>query len=193
MANPVQIQQLKKAIEGLYQQIGIASDQQIYAKFDRTLFSDDFEIFAFYQQEIQYTLQQLEQLSDIQAEQETFLSEKLAAQCTALAEAVNRSKQKNTRQSQSAVNSQRNLSKSEKAKQDIHKLPPRERLVKYYEALDALNNKLIEQENVLLTCQTTEQKVQYSNLISITQQRKNRCLEAIELLEEYLAFTAEKM
>ncbi|TCP95534.1 restart primosome assembly protein PriC [Cricetibacter osteomyelitidis] len=180
----------------MYQKLGfgIAAEQTIYAKFDRTLFSDDFASFEFYQNEIQATFEQLEQLNQ-QTEQWEFLTAKLLAQCTALSEAMNRqqfpskSAQKPTK---SAVVSQRKLSKSEQVKHEIHKLPPRERLSKYYEALSALNNKITHQENLLLTATTQDEKKFYHQQITITQQRKNRCLEAIELLEEYLAFKDEK-
>lgn len=76
----------------------------------------------------------------------------------------------------------------EQRKAELDKLPPRERLEKYYDALKALNDKLNEQKDLLTQAQSEIEQTHYRNLIEQTRARRKRCLEAIEILEEYLAF-----
>ncbi|KKA99801.1 primosomal replication protein PriC, partial [Avibacterium paragallinarum] len=75
-----QIQCLKKKITQCYRQYQFTDEQKIYAKFDRTLFSEDYQTFAFYRAEITQTLTQLEKLQDQEQYQCQFYTKKLLAQ-----------------------------------------------------------------------------------------------------------------
>ncbi|HBO37694.1 MAG TPA: primosomal replication protein PriB/PriC [Pasteurellaceae bacterium] len=185
MKNSAIFQQLSQTVTQLYTQSTGSTERKIYAKFDRTLFSEDFQSFAFYFEQIQQTLEQLARLNEQDGELISFLSEKLSAQCTALSEAT---KAENAIKPKSAVNFKPILSEREKRKQEIHRLPPRERLVKYYDALQALNEKIIRQENLYESDENPHHKATCALQLETTRQRRKRCLEAIELLEEYLAF-----
>lgn len=178
------IQQLGEKLEQLYQQYAHQSSQPILAKFDRTLFSEDFQPFAFYYAELQQTLSQFHRLNENDESEIDFLAEKLIAQCTALQEAL--LKQNNGEKS--AVNFRPVLSKREQLRREIDQLPPRERLEKYYEALQKLNEKISEKTDELQTALSAEQKNLCQKQLEQLYQRRQNCLEAIELLEEYLAF-----
>lgn len=146
-------------------------DTQLAARFATHLFSDDFQPLAYYLNEIKLTLQQLTSTEDITDCQ--LISERLIAQVTALKEALQRQEQQ--------------TASSRKNKQNIHRLPARERLSKYYEALRALKEK---QDNFLLSLHTAKNEQEasyYQAQIDHTEQRKARCLCAIEELEEYLS------
>ncbi|QLB13511.1 restart primosome assembly protein PriC [Bisgaardia hudsonensis] len=178
---------LEQKIQYLYNHSNIHKDQQIKAKFDRTLFSESFETFGFYINEIEETLSRLKLLKNDEKEQYQFYCQKLVSQCSVLNEAIYRSSSSSNKKQQ--VRSRKmNTSKREKLIKEINQLPPRERLEKYYEALNSLNQKIVEEEIMLYQASTLEEKQICSEKIKITQQRKCKCLEAIELLEEYLAF-----
>ncbi|MDO4429756.1 MAG: primosomal replication protein [Lonepinella koalarum] len=181
--NPL-IQQLNDALERLYQQYADQYTQSISAKFDRTLFSEDFQPFAFYYAELQHTLSQLSSLNEKETTEIDFLAEKLIAQCTALQEAL----LKQDKGEKSAVKLRPFLNKREQLRREIDQLPPRERLEKYYEALQKLNEKINEKTDELQTLLSTEQKGLCQKQLEQFYQRRQNCLEAIELLEEYLAF-----
>lgn len=178
------VEQLAQKIEQLYQQYQHQLNKKIFAKFDRTLFTESFANLSQYLQEIQQTLDQLASLQENDVQQGAFLTDKLFAQCRALSDAL---------QNKPAYFARKNslspsISSATQTKQDIHKLPPKQRLEKYYEALQALNTKLDGQVSLLYDAQSQQQRDYYQQQIDITQQRKKRCLEAIELLEEYLAY-----
>lgn len=175
------IQQLTKQINQLYRYHG---DKKIFAKFDRTLFTESFANFSQYLQEIQQTLDQLASLQENDVQQGAFLTDKLFAQCRALSDALQNKPLYFVRKNSLSSS----ISSATQTKQDIHKLPPKQRLEKYYEALQALNTKLDGQVSLLYDAQSQQQRDYYQQQIDITQQRKKRCLEAIELLEEYLAY-----
>lgn len=67
--------------------------------------------------------------------------------------------------------------------QNVHYLPPKKRLVEYQKALRALNEKL-----VWLTQQCyqaeKEKKIYFQRMIEETEQRKQKCLWAIQKTEE---------
>ncbi|MGF7453699.1 primosomal replication protein PriC [Pasteurella bettyae] len=181
------IDKLQEKVTTLTKQFSNAADKKIYAKFDRTLFTEDFEKGAFYFSQLQQTLDQIKQLNNDQIEQISFFTEKLLAQCTALTDALNIVElQTNKTATKTAQN------KREKLKAQINQLPPRERLVRYYEALQALNEKVSELQDNLEICTTAQDKGIYLRQIEITNQRKARCIEAIDILEEYLSFQEEK-
>lgn len=178
------IQQLAERLEQLYQQYANQPSQPISATFDRTLFSEDFQPFAFYYGELQQTLSQFHRLNENDEREMDFLAEKLIAQCTALQEAL--LKQHNGEKS--AVNFRPVLNKREQLRREIDQLPPRERLEKYYEALQKLNEKISEKTDELQTALSSEQKGLCQKQLEQLYQRRQNCLDAIELLEEYLAF-----
>lgn len=178
------IQQLAERLEQLYQQYANQPSQPISATFDRTLFSEDFQPFVFYYGELQQTLSQFHRLNENDEREMSFLAEKLIAQCTALQEAL--LKQHNGEKS--AVNFRPVLNKREQLRREIDQLPPRERLEKYYEALQKLNEKISEKTDELQTALSSEQKGLCQKQLEQLYQRRQNCLDAIELLEEYLAF-----
>ena len=77
---------------------------------------------------------------------------------------------------------------SNKSQHSIHRLPPRERLEKYYEALQQLTEKYEEAKAQANTAQTDIQQDMHKQTAAIYLTRRQKCLEAIETLEEYLAF-----
>ena len=77
---------------------------------------------------------------------------------------------------------------SSKSQHSIHRLPPRERLEKYYEALQQLTGKYEEAKAQADTAQTDIQRDIHKQTAAIYLTRRQKCLEAIETLEEYLAF-----
>lgn len=177
-------QQLEQTVARLYTEYAGDKQKPLPAKFDRTLFSEDFQSFQFYINQIHQTLAQITYFDEQDRETLNFLSEKLLAQCTALTDALKTEPTK----AKSAVNFKPVLSKREALKQALNRLPPRERLTKYYEALQALNEKLEQQTDLYRNAAQPSDKIRYAQQIEITQQRQKRCLDAIELLEEYLAF-----
>lgn len=175
------IRRLRHTLTRFYAQYHLAEERKIFAKFDRTLFSEDFQSFGFYVRELEHTLASLEKLQGNDATQYRFYSHKLLAQCNALADALVPAAR------QPATTVKTGASARERQKQLIHQLPPRERLEKYYAALQALNEKLEKQHAGYMRSTDHSAKQYYLRQTEITKQRRLRCLEAIELLEEYLA------
>jgi len=177
------LNQLNQYIIELEQHYSHLKQKTLYNKFDPMLFSENFQTVDFYLNEMQQCLQQLQRLGEQDRVQFAFFSEKLVAQYTALQDAI-----RLLQTPKSAVNIQPVLNKRDQLRQQIELLPPREKLVKYYEALQALNDKLYTQENQLSLASSDMQKKAIEQQINITKQRRERCLNAIELLEEYLVF-----
>ena len=149
---------LEQKVQQLTQVYQADSDKKINAKFNRTLFTEDFETVGFYLKEIQQSLTKLCKIPHQNEEQIVFMVEHLLGQCTALTEAINR---KHKKPIQPKITEPQ--VESSKSQHSIHRLPPRERLEKYYEAL-------------------------HKQTAAIYLTRRQKCLEAIETLEEYLAF-----
>lgn len=191
MQKSLLILQLKQQVETFFSHYShIPKKQKIYAKFDRTLFSQDFGTVEFYFKEIQQSLSQLEKIDDNNIQKYDFYSAKLAGQCKALSEALKWIKPQEKKQFQhSKTNPLSIQAQRENQRIELNKLPPRERLSKYYEALQALNTKLEQQRDRFTQATSLQEKQVYSQQMTITQQRKARCTEAIEQLEEYLALT----
>lgn len=151
---------------------------------------------SFYLKEIRQCLTQLEKINDDNVQKYTFYSEKLKGQCNALSEALSQTNAKtNIKFQHNDTSLQSVQERREKQRIALNKLPPRERLSKYYEALQTLNTKLERQRDCFEEATLLQDKQTYSQQIAITQQRKQRCSEAIEQLEEYLALldtTSEK-
>ncbi len=175
------ILRLKQTVKRFYTQYHVAENRKISAKFDRTLFSEDFQSFDFYVKELEQTLTVLENLQSNEQAQYQFYSQKLLAQCNALADALTLSPHR------PVIAAQTTSPSRERQKQLIHQLPPRKRLEKYYEALQALNDKLEQQQANSTHVNNHAEKQYYLQQVEITKQRRTRCLEAIELLEDYLA------
>ncbi|TDQ59805.1 restart primosome assembly protein PriC [Mesocricetibacter intestinalis] len=176
------VQHLRLRVDALYARYHADPTQKIKAKFDRSLFRQDSQTLSDYLTQIEETLALLADFSPVQKEQLIFFSEKLAAQCAALSEALQSAEQR--------PNSEcpRPQGRTERLKQALNLLPPRERLVKYYEALQALNEKIAAQQDNVAACTDRQQQIHYLHQLEITRQRRQRCLEAIEVLEEYLNF-----
>ncbi|PJG84517.1 primosomal replication protein [Conservatibacter flavescens] len=175
---------LSQHVNQLCQQYAFRKEQKIFAKFDRTLFSQNFENVGFYLQEIENTLTTLNNLDESQIIQCDYLARKLTAQCTALTEALKTKPQRMYRESAVHISPQ----KPTREKNNIHTLPPAQRLEKYYAALQALNDKIDGFHLLAHDAQSEAQRAIYHEQITLTQQRKQRCLEAIDLLEEYLLY-----
>ena len=111
------------------------------------------------------------------------MAEHLLGQCTALTEAMNRKYRKPIQQKKTEQ-----PITSSKSQHSIHRLPPRERLEKYYEALQQLTEKYEEAKAQANTAQTDIQRDMHKQTAAIYLTRRQKCLEAIETLEEYLAF-----
>lgn len=178
------LQQLAAQLAEQQQQYADCWHKIIYTPFAPTLFSENGQSVEFYCQQMQQTLQQLHQLSAQDATQVAFFSEKLLAQAKALQDAVQLLGGKSRK---TAVNFTAVLNKREQMRQQLEQLPPRERLSKYYEALQALNQKL-DSQRAQLKQAAPEQKNSIQQQLETTAQRRQRCLDAIELLEEYLLF-----
>ncbi len=176
------LKQLGQYLSELEKNYAHLKDKSLYSKFDPMLFSENFQNIDFYLHEMQQCFEQIKQFTEQDTAQITFFTEKLLAQYTALQDAI-----KILQTPKSAVNSKPILNKRDQLRQQIELLPPREKLVKYYEALQALNDKLYAQETQL-NFANDEQKNHLEQQINITKQRRERCLSAIELLEEYLVF-----
>ncbi|WP_314721958.1 primosomal replication protein PriC [Haemophilus pittmaniae] len=182
------IQRLEEKLQALFQTFPTDSKMPIFVRFDRSLFSEDFQDLAFYRQEIEQTFAYLKSLDTLSAEQFAFITTRLSAQCAALSDAL-RPKSKPTAPL-NPINSK--PVESSKAADPVHKLPPRERLEKYYEALRQLNEKIDECRDAAQFANdeairelALKRKAQYKL-------RRTKCLDAIELLEAYLAFKEEK-
>ncbi|MGR3808045.1 primosomal replication protein PriC [Pasteurella testudinis] len=172
---------LLEKISAYFQALSVHNHKPIYAKLDRRLFSPDNETIADCLAQAQTTLQTLRQLRDDQ--QAEFYAEKLVAQYHALLElsTANRASQRPAPAPKPSA----------APKHSVHALPPAERLEKYYEFLTRLNDLIAEQAEQLLTCPTNDKPLLLQK-IAASEQRKQRCQDAIDHLEEYLAFVAER-
>lgn len=179
------LNRLQQLITQLEQHYEANKHQILYAKFDPAVFSENFQPLEFYLNEIRHCVAQIAQLSPQDIEQTVFFSEKLSAQYNALTDALRFIEKPRAK---SAVNFKLVLSEREKRRQQLEQLPPRERLMKYYEALQALNEKLNGQKDLQKQSSSEAEKIRLQQQIDITRHRRRRCLDAIEMLEEYLAF-----
>lgn len=170
------ITQLSQKVDQLYQQVGAKKDQRLTYKLEAHLFSEHYQTYAFYFNEIKQTLTQLDKIDEQDLELCRFLVEKFLSQCTAISDSLLLKKNQQT------------TTFTPQNKQDIHRLPPRERLAKYYEALNALNQKITDYQDQQLKCTDPNQQYQLAQRIAFNQLRRDKCLNAIETLEEYLVF-----
>ncbi|MFZ7175116.1 primosomal replication protein PriC [[Pasteurella] aerogenes] len=188
-------QQLRQKVQGLFSPYQNQRDQQILAKFDRTLFRDDFAQLKDYLGEIEQTLAQLAKLSDNTQPKTDFYCQKLLAQCHALIDALQRQDTDFTPKiaTASTQNPQkRRASERQKMQNALYQLPPRERLAKYYEFLLQLNEIIENNQLAFYQARSDQEKQYWSKKTQITQQRRDHCQEAIDLLEEYLSTITEE-
>ena len=176
------VQTLEKKVQQLYQTHQAQQEEKIFTKFDRALFSENGQTTAFYFAEINQTLKKIQSLDSGELNHYSFIAERLLKQCTALSEALNR------KRTSPLLNSTALKPHQKRTSHDIHTLPPRERLEKYYEALQQLNHLYQQQrDNERLAVSETE-KAYHSQFAERYKKRRQKCQEAIDLLEEYLAF-----
>ena len=178
------IQLLDQKVQQLYQAHLSKQEEKIFAKFDRTLFSENGQNVSFYLKEINQTLDRIKALESNDLNHYNFLTERLLAQCSVLSEALTR---KNTHLTVSQTPKQT----IQKSQYSIHKLPPRERLEKYYEALERLNKLYQQHKDLAQAEKNNDEKIRYAQLAKGYKKRQQKCQDAIDLLEEYLVFKEE--
>ena len=179
------IQILDQKVQRLYQAHLSKREKKIFAKFDRTLFSENGQNVSFYLKEINQTLDRIKTLESNDLNHYNFLAERLLAQCSVLSETLTR---KNTHLTVSQTITKQPILKSQHS---IHKLPPRERLEKYYEALERLNKLYQKYKDLTQAEKNNDEKIRYAQLAEGYKKRQQKCQEAIDLLEEYLVFKEE--
>ena len=166
----------------------LQQDSQIprYAGLDPRLFCIENETLGQCVAEARNTLQALQQSSS-RTESE-FYAERLVAQYHALLEIIH----PETTAKPHFIAANPITPTRKKEKHHIHDLPPAERLEKYYQFLTQLNDLIAQQNEQTLSCEDSTQQQQLIEKVKITEQRKQRCLDAIDNLEEYLLFVAER-
>ena len=179
------IQILDQKVQQLYQAHLSKREEKIFAKFDRTLFSENGQNVSFYLKEINQTLDRIKTLESNDLNHYNFLAERLLAQCSVLSEALTR---KNTHLTATQTTTKQTIQKSQHS---IHKLPPRERLEKYYEALERLNKLCQQHKDLAQAEKNNDERIRYAQLADGYKKRQQKCQEAIDLLEEYLVFKEE--
>ena len=179
------IQILDQKVQQLYQAHLSKREEKIFTKFDRTLFSENGQNVSFYLKEINQTLDRIKTLESNDLNYYNFLAERLLAQCSVLSEALTR---KNTHQTAPQTTTKQTIQKSQHS---IHKLPPRERLEKYYEALERLNKLYQQHKDLAQAEKNNDEKIRYVQLAEGYKKRQQKCQDAIDLLEEYLVFKEE--
>ena len=179
------IQILDQKVQRLYQAHLSKREEKIFAKFDRTLFSENGQNVSFYLKEINQTLDRIKTLESNDLNHYNFLAERLLAQCSVLSEALTR---KNIHRTAPQTTTKQTIQKSQHS---IHKLPPRERLEKYYEALERLNKLYQQHKDLAQAEKNNDEKIRYAQLAEGYKKRQQKCQDAIDLLEEYLVFKEE--
>ncbi|AOF52530.1 primosomal replication protein N [Rodentibacter caecimuris] len=180
------IEKLEQKVQQLYQIHSAQLEEKIFTKFDRTLFSENGQTLSFYFAEINQTLIRIKSLNSNDANHYRFMTEHLFKQCNALSETLNRNNTVFTRQKRQPNPAVK------KAQHSIHKLPPRERLEKYYEALEQLNNLYQQYRDSAQTKNDPIEQKRMEELANSYKCRRQKCQEAIDLLEEYLSFKDEQ-
>ena len=179
------IQILDQKVQQLYQAHLSKREEKIFAKFDRTLFSENGQNVSFYLKEINQTLDRIKALESNDLNHYNFLAERLLAQCSVLSEALTR---KNTLLTASQTTTKQTIKKSQ---HNIHTLPPKERLEKYYKALERLNKLYQQHKDLAQAEKNNDEKIRYAQLAEGYKKRQQKCQDAIDLLEEYLVFKEE--
>ena len=185
------IQILDQKVQQLYQAHLSKREEKIFAKFDRTLFSENGQNVSFYLKEINQTLDRIKTLESNDLNHYNFLAERLLAQCSVLSEALTRKNTHLTVPQTTKQTIQKSQHSIQKSQHSIHKLPPRERLEKYYEALERLNKLYQQHKDLAQAEKNNDEKIRYAQLAEGYKKRQQKCQDAIDLLEEYLVFKEE--
>ncbi|MBN6065802.1 primosomal replication protein [Aggregatibacter actinomycetemcomitans] len=182
--NSISIRHLKQSLQHFFTRYDAQKEETVYAKFSANLFTENRQKTAFYFQQIEQTFARLEQVETGNLEALQFYTQKLSAQCTALSDALTRQQQNN----QPVPRKTKEASKpADKRHHPVHRLPPRERLAKYYDYLASFNEKIQLEQDALEKAQREGRLVNKQTLEQL-EQRRARCLEAIDVLEDYLVF-----
>lgn len=183
------IQQLKLKLDQFKQQYQ-ASNPILTQVFDPQLFSENFQPFLFYFNQIEQNWQYLNQLTKQDVQQIQFLTEKILAQYSVLTDALE--KNQPSRQHNKIQPKQENKKQQqEQVLKELNQLEPRERLKVYYEYLQQFNKMIQQQQDAVYLASTEQQKQHHQHKLNALEQRRQRCLNAIEVLEEYLAFSQQ--
>ncbi|MBN6078074.1 primosomal replication protein [Aggregatibacter actinomycetemcomitans] len=183
--NSISIRHLKQSLQHFFEHYDAQKEETVYAKFSTNLFTENRQKTAFYFQQIEQTFACLEQVEAGNLEALQFYSQKLSAQCTALSDALTRQQQND--QPFPRKTKEEEPEPADKRRHPVHRLPPRERLAKYYDYLASFNEKIQLVQDALEKAQHERQLVNKQTLKQL-EQRRARCLEAIDVLEEYLVF-----
>ncbi|MGV6989611.1 primosomal replication protein PriC [Testudinibacter sp. P80/BLE/0925] len=179
------VQLLMEKIESYFRQLLPYQQQPISAKLDSRLFATENETVGDCLTQIQQTFSILRQATE--AEQVEFYTEKLLAQYHALLDMLQPTA---SVQPHFAANFTPKAA-TKKNKHQVHDLPPQVRLEKYYQFLRQLNDLIAQQNDAMLQAEPLQQAA-WLQRIQQTEQRKQRCQDAIDNLEEYLLFVAER-
>ena len=184
---PPLIAQLQQKVRLFLQKFSARRDEVIYAPLARNLFAAQQEKLSVYLAEVEQTLAQLEQIDTQDQAALTFYSQKILAQCTALNEVLSRPQWKPNAPVQTST-----YSPATTRTNPVHQLPARERLEKYYGYLQQFNQLIEQQQDLQRTSQEPSEQARCADKIARLQQRRAKCLESIETLEEYLAFKQQQ-
>ncbi|AWX14974.1 hypothetical protein CEP48_01780 [Mergibacter septicus] len=181
------IAQLLLQVKTFTQKLGLSDSQlsqPIELECQATYFTENGLTLAEYLQQITSSIYQLEQIEDL--EFLSFQTERIYTQFRILYDAIH------SRQALYVNHHKKKSKPSNKDKFSIHQLPPKQRLPLYYDALQALNQKIYHLEDLAFQAQNLADKEHYQQQITITLQRKQRCQDAIDNLEEFLAFQQQQ-
>ncbi|OOR99352.1 primosomal replication protein N [Haemophilus paracuniculus] len=138
------------------------------------IFSQEENKVSFFVEEIRQTAQQLRQQQNVDYAQ--FYADRLLKQFDALKKAISRLEKKHTERP--------NFHSSYRFPRNVHSLPKEKRLVEYRKALRALNEKLGWLSEAIYGEQQEEQRALLQAQLAETEFRKQRCLVAIDELED---------
>ncbi|AEW76094.1 primosomal replication protein PriC [Aggregatibacter actinomycetemcomitans] len=186
--NSISIQRLKQSLQHFFARYDAQKEGTVYAKFSANLFTENRQKVAFYFQQIEQTFARLEQADPSNLEALQFYTQKLSAQCTALSDALTRQQQNDQPFPRKTKEEPKPAGKR---RHPVHSLPPRERLAKYYDYLASFNEKIQVEQDTLEKAQR-EGRLVNKQMLEQLEQRRARCLEAIDVLEEYLVFVEKQ-
>lgn len=149
--------------------------------FDPRLFSENFETLEFYFVEINQNLEKLQQLPDTSTDALEFLCQRIAQQCEALETALIQ-----TRSSKNVFEEKKTTTRRDTFLQQVTKLPPRERLNKYYEGVNKLTLRLTQLKAELSITTDPAVQEQLQQRIQQTREHRQRGRDAIDTLERWL-------
>ena len=176
------ISQLQQQLQLFYRYDG---EQIIKQKFERTVFAESGQPLRYYIAQIEQNIARLATLDKVEVV--AYLAEQISIQFRVLLEALQRTERSAKKPETAAAQPQ----KTEKKQYDVFQLPAEERIHKYYEFLTRFNDRIadLEQQQQLAP---REQKPLFQQQLALLHQRRQRCLAAIEQLEEYLEFKASQ-